>query len=228
MITIIGVDLGQQNDYTAICVLEAYPTVYNQERLIRDPDCNRIMPIGQVIEGTPVTFAVRHLERELGASYPDVVRRISALIQALDNNPLLVVDHTGCGRPVVDMIRESGLDPVAVTITGGDAVNQDGSNIRVPKRDLVGSLVVALQTHRLKIARSLPDADLLTTELLNFKVKVSTAGHDSYGAWREGQHDDLVLSVALATWTADYVYGHAEHEEVIMYDPDEDFQISPV
>ena len=24
--------------------------------------------------------------------------------------------------------------------------------------------------------------------------------HDSYGAWREGQHDDLVLALALALW----------------------------
>jgi len=29
------------------------------------------------------------------------------------------------------------------------------------------------------------------------------AGHDSYGAWREGAHDDLLLSVALACWAAE-------------------------
>ncbi len=27
--------------------------------------------------------------------------------------------------------------------------------------------------------------------------------HDSYGAWREGTHDDLVLAVALALWAGE-------------------------
>ena len=30
--------------------------------------------------------------------------------------------------------------------------------------------------------------------------------HDSYGAWREKEHDDLVLAVALACW-----YGERGH-----------------
>jgi hypothetical protein len=34
-----------------------------------------------------------------------------------------------------------------------------------------------------------------------------TTGHDSYGQWREGQHDDLVLAVALATWWAETRHG---------------------
>jgi hypothetical protein len=31
------------------------------------------------------------------------------------------------------------------------------------------------------------------------KVSLDT-GHDSYGAWREGTHDDLVLALACALW----------------------------
>ena len=34
------------------------------------------------------------------------------------------------------------------------------------------------------------------------EVKISETGKDSYGAWREGAHDDLVLAVALAVWKA--------------------------
>jgi len=126
------------------------------------------------------------------------------------------------------MIREQGLDPVAVTITGGDAVSHDGPDFRVPKRDLVGALVVALQNNRLKIARSLPDAETLTAELLNFKVKINVkTAHDSYEAWREGQHDDLVLSVGLAVWLGDYLYSHPP-DQVVMYDEPEPYVISPV
>jgi hypothetical protein len=28
--------------------------------------------------------------------------------------------------------------------------------------------------------------------------------HDSYGAWREGAHDDLVLAVAVAAWYGEH------------------------
>ena len=58
-----------------------------------------------------------------------------------------------------------------------------------------------LQTKRLKIAQSLPMADTLVQELLNFKEKIDPkTAHDSYAAWREGIHDDLVLATAVACW----------------------------
>jgi hypothetical protein len=57
------------------------------------------------------------------------------------------------------------------------------------------------QTSRLKIAAELPEAKTLINELLNFKVKINVkTAHDSYEAWREGVHDDLVLAVALSVW----------------------------
>ncbi len=34
----------------------------------------------------------------------------------------------------------------------------------------------------------------------NFKVKITTSANETFGAWREGQHDDMVLSVAMAAW----------------------------
>jgi hypothetical protein len=38
-------------------------------------------------------------------------------------------------------------------------------------------------------------------EPLNFKVEIDPkTAHDSYTAWRENQHDDLVFAVALACW----------------------------
>jgi hypothetical protein len=57
-----------------------------------------------------------------------------------------------------------------------------------------------MQARRLHIARMLPDAAILIQELTNFKVKLTAAAHETFEAWREGQHDDLVLAVALAAW----------------------------
>jgi hypothetical protein len=113
----------------------------------------------------------------------------------------LVVDNTGVGRPVVDMLRQNRLSPVPITITGGDAVTRDGHGYRVPKRDLVGAVQVLLQTQRLRFAAGMPMVPKLVEELQAFRVKISAdTAHDSYGSWREGSHDDLVLAVAVAAW----------------------------
>lgn len=175
---LLGLDLGQARDYTALTVAER---------------------IGE----EDALYHVRHLQRfELHTPYPVVVRRVVEMLrlpQLADTT--LIVDATGVGRPVVDLLHAAGLDPVAVTITGGDSVTTDSEGgYRVPKRDLVGVLQVLFQTQRLKIAAALPDADTLTRELLAFEVKITTSANDTYGAWREGAHDDLVLAVALACW----------------------------
>ena len=114
----------------------------------------------------------------------------------------MAVDATGVGRPVIDMIRDAHLPAsvYAITLTGGDAVTRDGMERHVPKRDVASTIAVLLQTRRLRISRQLKEAETLLRELLNFRVKISLAGHDSYEAWREQEHDDLVLAVGLAAW----------------------------
>ena len=43
-------------------------------------------------------------------------------------------------------------------------------------------------------------ANTLTSELLNFKVKITTVGNETFESWRERDHDDLVLALACALW----------------------------
>ena len=87
-------------------------------------------------------YHLRHLKRfRLGTSYPAVVERVGEM---LAGPPLwgcrqLVVDGTGVGAPVVDMFRQKGLVPIAITITGGDTVTGERGNYRVPKRYLVST-----------------------------------------------------------------------------------------
>ena len=180
----VGLDLGQANDYTAIVVAE------------------KVEPAG----ADDYELHVRHLERFRDVLYPEVVERVKGLMDAsvLCGKSALTVDSTGVGAAVTDMLRRAGLTFDAVTITGGDTETLSGyGSWRVPKRDLVGNLQVLLQGGRLKIARELTHAENLRAELLNFRVKVNIAtGHDSYEAWREGDHDDLVLAAAMAAWKA--------------------------
>ena len=193
---LLGLDLGQAGDYTALAILEqSWPEDGS----------------------TTARYDVRHLERmPLGTSYPEVVAQVAQRVRALrelDASITLVVDQTGVGRPVVDLLRDAALPcrMVPIMITGGQMVTQTEDQagwvkeigFHVPKRDLVGVLAVLFQSQRMRIARDLPVAQLLVQELLNFRVKISLSGRDSYGAgeeWRDGAHDDLVLAVALAAW----------------------------
>ncbi len=70
----------------------------------------------------------------------------------------------------------------------------------VPKRDLVSNLAIIFQDARLKSPRSLAEAPAIIEELQNFKVKFTRAGNDTYEAWRESDHDDLVIATAMACW----------------------------
>lgn len=178
---ILGLDLGQAADYTAVTVVQL------------------VAPLPEP------AFDIVHVERlTIGTTYPEVVAHVQRLLQSpeLVRRTRLAVDATGVGRPVVDALRVAGLAPVAITITGGDTVTTESRTAyRVPKRDLVGGLQVLLQAGRLKIARALPFASALVDELLRFRVKIDpVTAHDSYGVWREGKHDDLVLALAVAVW----------------------------
>lgn len=171
----VGIDLGQAFDYTAFAILE--------ERKLRQYD-------------------LRHVERHRNVPYTVIVDRTRELVAQLRGNVSLAVDATGVGRPVVDMLEEAriGATLYALTLTGGDSVQRDGRQIRVPKRDVVSSVACLLQTGRLRIPRSLPGAEVLERELIRFRAKITLSGHDTYEAWREADHDDLVLAVALGCW----------------------------
>jgi hypothetical protein len=194
---ILGLDLGQAGDYTALAILEKARTTTGTSKVVR--------------------YDARHLERvPLGTSYPQIVARVGDRVQTLassDARLTLVVDQTGVGRPVVDLLRDAHLPCrlVPIMITAGQVVTQvdkqrgyyKHTEFHVPKRDLVGGLAVLLQSGRLRVAHNLPEAQILVQELLNFRVSISLSGRDTYGAgedWREGAHDDLVLAVALAAW----------------------------
>jgi hypothetical protein len=182
----LGLDLGQVSDYSALVALQSED---------RDP---------------PRQYVGRFLSRwPLGTAYPDIAREAARVAVRVAQQPRvrevwLGIDATGVGLPVVDMLRRErmpGVKMVPVMITGGLTETKNGQVWHVPKRNLVGTTQAVLQTGRLKVASALPEAARLTEELRNFQMKIALdTGHDSYGAWREGTHDDLVLALACALW----------------------------
>jgi hypothetical protein len=189
----LGLDLGQASDYTALSILEDPPNSGGEK-----PKQKK--------------YELKYLERpDLGTSYPDIVTRVKKIIEQpqLKETSALVVDATGVGRAVLDIFYASriGIPIIAVTITGGNIASCTSGMWHVPKRDLVGALQVMVQNHQIQMPteKTLPLTGVLKAEMMNFKAKINLRGHDSYEAggasdWREGQHDDLVLSLALICW----------------------------
>ena len=182
---LMGVDLGQAQDPTAISISERMGKKYE----------------------------LRHLERPgLQTPYPKVVSRITELM----NKPPLrrqihcVVDLTGVGRPVYDMLMESFKKAnvrtnnlTGITITAGHEVTVSPEGFNVPKKDLVSNLLILAQGDRFSVSPRLSLANVFRLELENFRAKINTSGSTGFEAWRESDHDDLILSVAIALWYAE-------------------------
>ena len=119
---------------------------------------------------------------------------------ALPAESTLLVDVTGVGRAVCDQLSDLDVRHQKVSIHGGGAVGRlDDGTLSVPKRDLVASLVVRFEQASLLIPRRMRHADTLEKEATSFQMKLSASGHDTYNA-RSGEHDDLLLAVALPVW----------------------------
>jgi phage FluMu gp28-like protein len=181
---VVGVDLAASADFAAVVVNE----------------------VGG--QGHERTHAIRYMERTRGVSYVDQVTRLRELTGALSGSVTIAIDSTGVGAAIVDYVRAARLPGrlVPVVITDGLEVHELGAARRVPKRDLVAALALALESGRLKIAAKLRLADALVRELENFRVSLSPGGHDSYGAAGSG-HDDLTIAAALSVWVAERAAG---------------------
>jgi hypothetical protein len=179
----IGFDLGQQQDFSTLAVLEKRQGVV---------DC----------------YCLRHLERlPLRTPYPVVAQRAQMLIArtARHGKTQLVMDRTGVGAPVFDLLQAAGVRTAAITITSGRSVSGTPPHLHVPKRVLIATLAALFGVGRLKLAVGIPYAAELTKELLNFQVKINRrTRQESYGAKGRRKHDDLVLALALAAFYAEH------------------------
>lgn len=133
-------------------------------------------------------------------------------------NCTLAVDQTGVGRAVVDQLYaaepHAAICPVTIVAsTMGKAKCQKSPyEWHVPKVEIVNALVVASEQRRIlvgpsqadgKVVQQLRDSDTLRAELSTFRTKLSKAGNEQFGTWRQAEHDDLVLAAAIGIWVAE-------------------------
>jgi hypothetical protein len=201
----LGLDLGQRHDPAAIAILNrtVEPT-------------GAFNPVTWEFE-REVHFRLCHTERlALGTPYIQIVARVGRLLEKLaaplpgihayaGTAPLrtLVVDASGVGRPVVELIRKSGIAwtptpgnaprvaiaPVTITASGSPHFEASGEE-SVSRRDLITNLRVLLERRLLKISARIHDRQALLKELIELQ--------DRSGS----RHDDLAMATAIACWRA--------------------------
>ena len=191
----VGLDLGQSRDHSALAVVERADLSLDE---IDHVTYERLMER---------RYRVRFLERvALGTPYPNVVERVREVVRAkpLVGRCTLVVDATGVGAPVVDLLQRAqlgcGIEPVI--LTGGERESHGDGVWCVPKQDLVTGLRVMLEKRELGLPAKFGASRVLVKELAEMETWTGGRGGLKFGARRDGTHDDLVMASALACWRA--------------------------
>lgn len=172
----VGIDIGRVNDPTAVVVLE-----------LIGPCTLHVLKCERLQLGMPFTEQVKSIQRTLA-------------LPALQSGHGVTVDATGVGAPVVEMMRHAGVQGMlGLSICSGKGDVRRGT---VGKGELVMCAQIAIQGGHVKANPALKDAAALIGELRNYRVSQSSGtGNLSWNA-REGEHDDLVLALCLATFRA--------------------------
>jgi hypothetical protein len=184
----LGLDLGKARDHSALVILE------------RAADPVGIDPVN-FIQRRELRLRVRHAERiPLGTPYLALVPRLRSIIERIAKSfpppaPIsLVVDASGVGAPVFEMLQRArlGVHLVPVTITGGGQASPNPhGGYSVPRAVLLSTLRILFEKETLRISSRVPARAQLIEEL----ATVTPEGPSS-------SHDDLVMALALAAWNA--------------------------
>ena len=185
MPVLMGIDVGQRREPTAICAVESK---------MRGPKWDQ-----------EEHYLVRYLERmPVGTSYPEAAKQTARI--AKESEPrggsmsYVFLDATGLGKPIVDLFAKhiQNASVTAVFFTHGDRRHQiDRYEVTLGKAYLVARLQTLLQTSRLHLPRT-TEAEQLAKDLLDYEIRVETDANDRYGAFKVGARDDLVTALGLA------------------------------
>jgi hypothetical protein len=186
----LGLDLGKRQDHSALVAAEL-----TFQRGPRNP-------VTQAIPLIP-TLTVRYaaqlpLETEttrLPRLVRDVAQRFAPSCYAPKQKGTLLVDATGNGHTIIELLRADalpGFTLVPVVFTAGQVSNHLKGNYRsIPRADLLARLQMVFETGKLRLHAEAPGIEALLRELRYFEPD-----------GRQAEHDDLVMALAMGVWWA--------------------------
>lgn len=190
----ISADLGQANDYSAVCVLkdEALPII----------DGNRVI-VG------PRHRTVVYADRFRGVSYVDVVDHLIRLKNAhpFGGKSDLAIDGTSIGRVVSDMLHDQNVPHWAIQMTGGqDWVKKNARYVNAGKTFMIENAAVLFASGEVKFAPDLPLRADIEADLASFTTMTTAAGNQIITQSRStAGHGDLGIALIVGMFASQYL-----------------------
>lgn len=143
------------------------------------------------------------MNRKQGLPYDQIVEWVVKTVSNPAFNkikpPEFILDATGVGVAVRDMIRAKGVRMKAITITAGEAFNRQGNFIHIGKARLIGKFLGAFDGGKVQVNPNMPIWPAVEREMLAFRAEMSTQGRVKLEA-EPGENDDMLFALAMAVW----------------------------
>ena len=190
----LGVDLAQAQDNTALVCIhdECLPMWGPSSRQVLGPRRRTIV------------FA----DKFKGVSYPDIVSHVirTILKEPLRGRCRLVIDASGLGRVVSDLLFDQRVEHHAIQMTVGQNWVEKDRYVNVGKTLLLETLSLLFATGDLMFAHDLPLREDILAELETFQLETTAAGNQVITQGRSGQHHgDLAIALAVACFASEHL-----------------------
>lgn len=186
MTFIIGLDPAQLRDWSAMAVVD----------------------MQYVPEKKRFGYDLVAMARKQGLPYDQIVEWVVKTLKKPEFNkerpPEFLLDSTGVGVAVRDMLAAKGVRMKAVTITSGEAFTRQGPIYHVGKARLIGTFLGAFDAGKARVNPNMPIWPALEKEMLGFRAEMSSQGRAKFEA-EPGEHDDMLFSLALCVWYGEEV-----------------------
>ena len=113
--------------------------------------------------------------------------------------PHFLIDATGVGVAVRDILAAKGIKLIAVTITPGNSITRLGRKINISKARMIGKFLGAFDSGKLHVNPAMPIWPKLEKEMLGFRAELNAQGNTKFEA-EEGENDDMLMSLAQGIW----------------------------
>ena len=186
---VISLDPAQLVDYAALSVLEVTRADGAPKNIYKLRSLNRKqhVPYPVIMEWTKETFLKSEFRKDVTFA------------------PILIIDRGGPGIVIQEDLALVGIKARGITLTGGRNWSHDegSKNLTVSKSLMIDRFLGIWDSGRLQISTKASFWGLFRSELKDFRGGLNKLRQDSKYEGAIGKHDDLILSIAQATWMAD-------------------------
>ena len=191
MTFIISLDPAQLRDWSALAVVDM-----------------KYVASGPLGRSGRFEYDLVAMARKQGLPYDQIVDWVVRTLRKPEFNrnqpPEFLLDSTGVGVAVADMLRAKGVRMKAVTITAGEAFSRQGPIYHVGKARLIGTFLGAFDSGKVRVNPNMPIWPALEKELLGFRAEMSAQGRAKFEA-EPGENDDMLFALALCVWYGEEV-----------------------